>query len=136
MNILKAIGLFLLDFVETIVIALSIFVIVYIFLFQPHQVKGSSMEPSFQDGEYLLTNKIDYRFKTPQRGDVIVFKAPQNEEYDYIKRIIGLPGETVSIINSQVFIDSVKMDESAYLPVEVKSRGGRFLGENGSYSLG
>ena len=97
MKLLKAVGLFVLDFIETIVIALSVFIIVYIFLFQPHQVKGNSMLPNFYDSEYLLTNKINYRFNDPKRGDVIVFKAPQNENYDYIKRIIGLPNDKVSI---------------------------------------
>ena len=61
-NLLKSLWLFFLDFIETIVIALAIFVVVYRFLFQPHQVRGNSMFDNFHDGEYLLTDKIDYRF--------------------------------------------------------------------------
>lgn len=135
MNILKSVGLFLLDFVETIVIALAIFIVVYIFLFQPHQVKGNSMLPSFENGEYLLTNKINYRINEPKRGEVIVFKAPRDENYDYIKRIIALPGETVSIKNSQLYINKELFDESVYLPKSFKSRAGRFLNENRQYTL-
>lgn len=88
---LRKIGFFLLDFIETIVTALVIFVIFYLFLFQPHQVKGKSMFPAFENSEYLLTNKITYRFNSPQRLDIIVFKSPENKKYDYIKRIIALP---------------------------------------------
>jgi signal peptidase I len=135
MKILKQVGLFLLDFIETIVIALSIFVIVYIFLFQPHQVKGGSMLPNFEDGEYLLTNKIVYRLNDPHRGDVIVFSAPQNQNYDYIKRIIGLPGEVVSIRSGRIYINNEVLDETSYLDSTILSTGGRFLGENRAYEL-
>ncbi|KKQ93393.1 MAG: Signal peptidase I, partial [Candidatus Levybacteria bacterium GW2011_GWA1_39_11] len=76
----RRIWLFFLDFIETIVIALAIFVVVYRFLFQPHQVKGNSMYSNFHDGEYLLTDKVSYRFGEPEAGEVIVFKAPRNED--------------------------------------------------------
>ena len=135
MNVIKGIGIFLLDFVETIAISLSIFVLVYVFLVQPYQVKGSSMLPNFENGENLLANKIGYRFNDPRRGEVVVFKAPQNLSYDYIKRIIGLPGETVLIKNSQISINNQLLDESSYLPDDFITRGGRFLGENQSYVL-
>jgi len=132
-RILKALGTFILDFLQTIVTALSIFVIVYIFLFQPHQVKGNSMytplPDSFVNGEYILTNKINYRFETPKRGDVIIFKAPHNEDYDYIKRIIGLPNEKVKIIQGKVYINGVLLDESSYLPESNYTSPGRFLKE-------
>lgn len=129
-NILKKIWVFFLDFVETIVIALAIFVVVYQFLFQPHQVKGSSMEDNFHDGEYLLTDKVSYRFKTPQRDDVIVFKAPQNEDFDYIKRIIAMPGEQIMIDNNQIFVNGALVNESGYLDADVVTRPGLFLKED------
>ena len=78
------------DVIETIVVAAAIFVVVYLFLLQPHQVKGASMEPNFHDGEYILTDKISYRFSEPKRGDVVVFKAPTNPDVDFIKRIVQL----------------------------------------------
>ncbi|OGY24310.1 MAG: signal peptidase I [Candidatus Woykebacteria bacterium RBG_13_40_15] len=92
------------DIIETVVVAAAIFVVLYIFLIQPHEVKGASMEPNFYDGQYILTDKITYRFNKPQRGDVIVFKSPTNPDVDFIKRIIGLPGEKVEIRNDHIVI--------------------------------
>lgn len=126
MGILAAIGKFFLDLMETIVMALAIFVVVYLFLFQPHQVKGNSMYPNFHDGEYILTDKISYRFGQPQKGDVVVFQAPKNKEVDYIKRIIALPGETVKIDNSSIYINNEKLEE-AYIPADFVTSGGSFL---------
>lgn len=129
MSILRSVGLFFLEFLETVVIALLFFAIMYIFLFQPHQVKGNSMLPNFINGEYLLTNKLVYRFKDPGRGDIVVFRAPENNQYDYIKRIIGLPGDTVKILNGNIYINNQKIDESAYLSPTIQSRPGYYLHE-------
>ncbi len=92
------------DIIETIVVAAAIFIVVYLFLLQPHQVKGASMEPNFHDGEYILTDKITYRFGEPQRGDVVIFKSPTNPDVDFIKRIVALPGERIEIKNNKVII--------------------------------
>ena len=92
------------DIVETIVVAIAIFLVVYLFLLQPHQVKGASMEPNFHDGEYILTDKISYRFGEPRRGDIVIFKAPTNPDVDFIKRIIALPGEKVEIKNDKIVV--------------------------------
>ncbi len=129
LRILKFIGGFLFDFIETIATALVIFILTYLFLFQPHQVKGSSMEPNFHDKEYLLTNKITYRFNHLQRGDVIIFKAPVNKNYDYIKRIISLPGETISLKEGKIYINSEFLDESSYLSDLDYTSSGSFLKE-------
>lgn len=126
LKILKKISLFFLDIIETGVIALSIFIIVYLFIFQPHEVKGNSMHPSFEHADFLLTDKISYRFNNPQRGDVIVFKAPLNTQFDYIKRIIGLPGENIAVREEQIYINGKKLEES-YLPDDFSTRSGRFL---------
>ena len=134
-KMLKAILAFFVDFIETAVVALSLFVIMYIFLFQPHQVKGESMYPNFHDKDYLLTNKLTYRFKEPHRGDVIVFKAPQNNNYDYIKRIIGLPGETVKIEDGIIYINDLPLNESAYLDKDLETLSGLFLTEGKSYTI-
>lgn len=95
---------YFIDIIETIVVAAAIFVVVYLFLLQPHQVRGSSMEPNLSDGQYILTDKISYRFDDPRRGDIVIFKAPVDENFDYIKRIIALPGETISIIDGEIII--------------------------------
>jgi len=89
------------------------------------------MYPSFEDEEFLLTDKISYRFNEPQRGDVVVFKAPPSEPCaprgcEYIKRIIGLPGETVRIENNAIFINNKKLEEF-FLPADVTIQGGNFL---------
>lgn len=128
-SILRRLWLWFLDFVETIVIALAIFVIMYRFLFQPHQVKGNSMFDNFYDGEYLLTDKISYRFKEPGHGDVVVFKAPQNEDYDYIKRVIGLPGDQVQVENGRILLNNQLLDESGYLSSSVITRAGYYAKE-------
>lgn len=128
-SILRKVWQWFLDFVETIVIALAIFVIVYRFLFQPHQVKGNSMYDNFYDGEYLLTDKISYQFNQPKHADVIVFQAPKNEDYDYIKRIIGLPGDRVSLNNGSIYLNGQLLDESGYLDYGILTRPGRFLQE-------
>jgi signal peptidase I len=126
MEIIRRLGAFFLDILQIIVFAISLFLFMYLLVLQPHKIKGDSMQPNFPDGEYLLTDKVTYRFESPQRGDVIVFVAPVNEEDDYIKRIIGLPGESVSISNGQVFINGRQLNET-YLDPLVYSSGGQFL---------
>ncbi len=111
MWILKIIWNFFLDTLETIVISLAIFVLVYQFLFQPHQVDGHSMVPTFQNGDYILTDKLSYRFHPPKRGDIIVFRAPQDERVEFIKRIIAIPGDTVMVKNQQVWLNGKALKE-------------------------
>lgn len=110
-QIFKKVVNFILDFLETIVVALSIFVVIYLFLMQPHEIKGSSMEPNFKDKEYILTDKISYRLHAPARGDVVIFKAPVNPDVDYIKRVIGLAGDRIKIQDGFVYVNGDKLDE-------------------------
>jgi len=127
MSFFRRLGNIFLDVIETVVIALAIFVIIYLFLFQPHQVRGNSMYPNFHDADYLLTDKISYRLNSPQRDDIVIFVAPKNEDYDYIKRVIGLPGEKVGLNeNNQVLIDNQILTEP-YLPEGTLTYGGAFL---------
>lgn len=97
---------------QTALISLAIFLFVYIFLVQPHRVKGESMVPSFEDGELLLTEKVSYRFGEPQRGDVVVFEAPVGRKVDFIKRIIGMPGEKIEVRGGSVYINDQKLNET------------------------
>lgn len=133
-KVIKQIGAFFLDIIETVVLALAIFVIIYLFLLQPHQVRGNSMYPNFHNNEYLLTNKLSYRLGKPERGDVIVFKAPKNQEYDYIKRVAGLPGEKIEIKNGKVYINDKVLEES-FLPEDYRTSGGSFWREGQEASV-
>jgi len=95
---------FLFDLLKTfVIVALVAFAIRY-FVIQPFVVDGDSMLPTFINNEYLIAEKISYDFKNPSRGDVAIFRYPKNPEIIYIKRIIGLPGETVEIKNNSVYI--------------------------------
>ncbi|HEX8923888.1 MAG TPA: signal peptidase I [Patescibacteria group bacterium] len=110
------IGSFLLEFVQSIVLAASVFVLVYLFVAQPNEVKGNSMLPNFVDGQFLLTDKLSYQMGLPKRGDVVVFKAPASEpcseeECEYIKRVIGLPGDKVKVLNGKVYVNEQLLDE-------------------------
>lgn len=129
----RLVGIFF-DVIESVVVALSIFVVIYLFLVQPHQVKGASMDPTFHDGEYILTDKISYRVNQPQRGDVIVFKAPRNPDFDYIKRIIAIPGDTVSISDGGVFVNGSKLDEN-YIKSETIILPGQYMKDNQQIKL-
>src|SRR3989344_2611881 len=102
---------FLFDILQTVVLAAAIFVIIYLFIAQPHLVKGSSMEPNFRNGDYILTEKISYRFRDPDRGEVIVFQAPNRPDADYIKRIIALPNDTVAIKTGRIHINDQPLPE-------------------------
>ena len=111
---------FIWDILKIVLIALIIVAPIRYFLFQPFFVKGQSMEPNFEDGDYLIIDELSYRFRDPQRGEVIVFKYPNDPSQRYIKRIIGLPGETVEIGGGQVAVFSTEgekvLEESGYLP--------------------
>lgn len=125
---LRRLSAFFLDIIEVVVFAVAIFLFVYLLILRPHKIKGSSMEPNFPDKEYLLTEKVTYYLEAPKRGDVIVFKPPISEEDEFIKRIIALPGETVSVMNGRLYINGKLLSES-YLDSNLVTAGGNFLSE-------
>ena len=96
--------LWLVDIIKLIVIAFAVVWLVHRFLFQPFYVVGPSMEPSFYDKEYLIVEKISYLTSKPSRGDVVVLMLANGSKDFLIKRIIGLPGEKISIKNDQIYI--------------------------------
>ncbi len=95
---------FIFETLKIIIISLAIIIPIRYFLIQPFYVKGASMEPNFHDFEYLIVDEISYRFNIPERGEVIVFRYPNNPQDFFIKRVIGLPGETVDIKGGRVYI--------------------------------
>jgi signal peptidase I len=96
--------IFILELAQIIIIAAAIIIPIRYFLIQPFIVKGASMEPNFEDNEYLIIDELSFRFRDIERGEIIVFEPPTNESQYYIKRVIGLPGETVQIKNGQITI--------------------------------
>lgn len=109
----KAVIDFVMDILETVVFVGSMFIVVYLFILTPNQVKGASMEPNFHTGDYILTSRITYKFRRIERGDVVVLKAPKNPDIEYIKRVIGLPGETITIkSNGDVLLNGRLIQEN------------------------
>lgn len=129
MATIRSLYLFLVDAVQTLLVAASVFLVIYIFLFRPFQVNGQSMHPSFKDKEYVLTNLIVLRLEKPERGDVIVFKSTGEQEKDFIKRVIGVPDDTLDLKEGKVYVNNQKLDENLYLSEDVETHGGNFLKE-------
>jgi signal peptidase I len=108
--------------IETIflfLLALIVVLPIRFFIFQPFFVKYSSMEPTYHNGDYLIVDELSYKFIEPKRGDVVVFHYPLNPDELFIKRIIGLPGETLFVKDNKITISNVYEDkvlEEKYLP--------------------
>ena len=102
------------EIVETVALTVVIFVIIH-FLIQSYHVSGTSMEPGLVDNQYVMVNKSAYLFHSPARGDVIVFHNPQNTNEDLIKRIIGLPGDTIQTDSNNIWVNNVLINEKAYI---------------------
>lgn len=98
------------ELVETIVLTLVIFFLVRTVI-QNYRIDGISMEPNFHNGQFLIINKLAYRLGEPARGDVIVFHYPRDPSRDFIKRVIGLPGDTVEVRSGQVIVNGEIIDE-------------------------
>ncbi len=126
-----AIARFALELVEIVIISLAIILPIRYFLIQPFYVKGASMEPTFDDHEYLIIDELSYRLREPERLEVVVFRYPLDPRQYFIKRIIGMPGETVKISGDGVTIinhehpEGLRLDESAYLSPDALTRGDR-----------
>ena len=105
-KLLRGLGQAILEVAETAILAILIFLALYLFLVRPHQIRGDSMIPNFNDGEYLLTEMVSYNIlrRDPQRGEVVVFRSPEQPKLDFIKRIVALPGEKIKLQNGNVFI--------------------------------
>ncbi len=126
--------LFIWEVSKIAILSLLIVIPIRYFIFQPFFVSGQSMEPNFYNKDYLIVDEISYRVAEPERGDVIIFKYPKNPSERYIKRIIGLPDETVEIKNNEIIIKSgselIILDETIYFSEPVETSG------NLSVSLG
>ncbi len=139
------VGSFILELLKIFFLAFIIIIPVRVFLFQPFFVQGASMEPNFEDNQYLIVNELGYKetkvgiankdlltlssFKNLSREDVAVFRYPKDRSKFFIKRVVGLPGEKIEIKNSQIKIfndanpEGFILDESQYLPATEKTFG-------------
>jgi len=112
---------YIIELFKFFLLALIIVVPIRIFIAQPYLVSGASMEPNFKNGDYLIIDQLTYRFENPERGDVIVLRYPQKPSLFFIKRIIGLPGETIEAQNGKVTVYTPENQlgsilEEKYLP--------------------
>lgn len=138
------------EILEVILIAAATVFLIRSFLVQPFLVSGASMEPSFYNSDYLLVDEITYRFREPERGEVVVFKSPTAINTYFIKRLVGLPGERVSVKNGEVRIypksdDNFFVLKENYLEPDIKTFGdfdvklknGQYfvLGDNRNFSF-
>jgi signal peptidase I len=127
------------EIVTFALIALFVVIPTRLFIAQPFIVRGASMEPTFDNGQYLIVDQLSYHLHPPKRGDVVIFRYPKNPSVFFIKRIIGLPGETVELVGKDVIIDRgigeepMTLDESFLDPVRVRAEYGTYALSNNEY---
>lgn len=135
--------LFIWELVKVVAISMAIILPIRYFLIQPFYVKGASMEPNFEDREYLIIDELSYRFRPPQRGEVVVFRYPLEPREFFIKRIIGLPGEQVHIADGRVLITppgqatAIALDEPYLAPgTKIEGTNSVKLGDSEYFVMG
>ena len=114
-NILATVGMFFLELVKVAFLAGITVGLVRYFIFKPFYVEGQSMEPTYLGSEYLIIDEISYRFREPERGEVIVLRAPTVEKEYFLKRIIGLPGDHIWVENNKVIISNSQRPDRVLL---------------------
>ncbi len=132
----QTIGSFIWELVRVFIIALAIIVPLRIFVAEPFIVSGSSMVPNFHNREYLIIDKISYRSNEPDRGEVIVLRYPKDPSQYFIKRIIGLPGETIKVDQGSVYIYNEANPTGLKLEEEYLPNDGITFGSNDPVTLG
>lgn len=132
-------GMFLGEILESVAIAVILAVIIRFFLFQPFYIPSGSMEPTLKPGDRIIVNKLIYRYSQPKRGDIMVFKYPRDPQRDFIKRVVGLPGETIDIKDSIVYINNSVIPQpflepglkfGSFGPVDIPDNSYFMMGDN------
>ena len=131
---IKRLGAFFWDVFEVIVFAVGIFFFIYLLVMRPHKIDGLSMMPNFPNNEYLLTERVTYYLRNPERGDVVIFTPPVTNLDEYIKRIIAVPGETVMVKGGRVYINGKLLNEP-YIDDSAPTQAGTFLAEGEEYKV-
>jgi signal peptidase I len=121
------------DFFQTLVVFAAIGTAIYWLVAQPHKVSGSSMFPNFKNGDYIITDKITYRFSEPKRGDIVVFKNPKDETQDFIKRILAVPGDRIKVQGGKIVLNGAELNEP-YLN-NITTNPGSFLREGVDFTV-
>lgn len=124
----------LVDILETLLLSVVLFFLINA-VSARIRIDGSSMEPNLHHGEFVIVSKVNYRIGDPERGDVVVFDFPRNITQEYIKRVVGLPGEEIKIKEGQVFVNGVALTEP-YLKMEPRYEGEWLVQENELFVLG
>lgn len=106
---------FLKEWVEPILLAVILALVIRTFFFQAFKIPTGSMRPTLIESDRVLVNKILYRFQEPKRGDIIVFRYPVDGKRDFIKRLVGLPGETIEIRQGKIFANGVELPQESIL---------------------
>jgi signal peptidase I len=106
------------EIIKFILLSLVIVVPIRTFIAEPFIVSGSSMLPTFETGNYIIVDELSYRLEEPQRGEVVIFKYPNDPKQYFIKRIIALPNETIEIKNGEIYIKNQKYPEGFQLEEE------------------
>lgn len=122
------------DILETLVLSVLLFVSINL-VSARIRVDGASMEPTLVSGEYVVVDRVSYRLGSPQRGDIIIFHYPLNPKEEYIKRVIGLPGDEVEVKNNAVYVNGQLLDES-YLKITTDYAGTWRVPESRLFVLG
>lgn len=126
LNNFKELGEFVAEIAKVVLISLAIILPVRHFIVKPFYVKGASMQPTFENHEYLLIDEFSYHFSKPERGEVVVFKYPRDPSEYFIKRVIGTPGDLVEINNGKVTVkngDEIVVEAEDYLPDNLNTGG-------------
>jgi signal peptidase I len=119
------------EIVEVGVLTLLIFLVVR-FVIQSYHIEGPSMQPGLQTNQYVIVNKLAYIFQPPKRGDVIIFRDPQDTSQDFIKRVIGLPGDTIVTDYNTITVNGVKLNEK-YITAPLNRTANRWVVPTGEY---
>ncbi|MEK7510927.1 MAG: signal peptidase I [Patescibacteria group bacterium] len=138
---MKFLGAAMKEILTFITLAVIIVIPIRLFVAQPFVVEGESMFPTFKSGDYLIVDQLSYRFSAPKRGDVVVFKYPNDPKVFYIKRVIGLPGETVHIDEGKTSITKtdgteIELDESYIVSEDATYTIDSTLGEGEYFVMG
>lgn len=141
MHRMNVLGTAFREILTFVVLAVIIVVPIRLFVAQPFVVEGESMYPTFESSDYLIVDQLTYRLSDPKRGDVVIFRYPNNEKVFYIKRVIGLPGETVHIKEGKTSVTktdgtTIELDESYVVTEDATYTLDRALGADQYFVMG